>query len=133
MTTLRERNAKDQYEANNDANPPVSEVADNSYRNRVGQADQVPVVSDEVGQGEMNDKPPQNSDAQLGMLLLHHENSVQANECVGQDEDEAIDKGNVISGRTRGARPKVSYSEGSVENDLPAEVNHGGAGNSSTR
>jgi hypothetical protein len=134
MTTLQERNAEDQYEANNDANPPVSgDVADNSYKNRTGQVDQVPVVSDKVGQGEMDAKPPQNSDAQLRMLLRGHESSVQADDCVEQDEDEAIDKGNIISGRTRGAKPGVSYSEGPDENDLPAEVNQGGAGNSSTR
>jgi hypothetical protein len=77
MTTLQERNAEDQYEANSDANPPMSgDVVDNSYKNRTGQADQVPVVSDEVGQGEMDDKPPQNSDAQLGMLLRGRESSM---------------------------------------------------------
>ena len=38
-----------------------------------------------------------------------------------QDEQEAIDQSNVISGRTRGAKPSGGYTEPGDEEGLPAD------------
>lgn len=41
-----------------------------------------------------------------------------------KDDNEAIDKSNIVEGRTRGAGPKGGYSEPD-EDDLPVEVKEG--------
>jgi hypothetical protein len=38
-----------------------------------------------------------------------------------QDEKEAIDKGNIMKGRTRHAKPTGRYTEPGDEDNLPAE------------
>lgn len=47
-----------------------------------------------------------------------------------QDENEAIDRGNIMGSRTRGAKPAGSYSEGPDENQLPENVVQGDQGRS---
>lgn len=53
---------------------------------------------------------------------------------VVHDEQEAIDKGNIIGQRTRGAKPQAGsgYSEGPDEDQLPAEAAQGISGVSDT-
>lgn len=67
------------------------------------------------------------------MVIRIHANGMVVD--TAQDEDEAIDQSNVISGRTRGAKPQTrnQYSEGPDEDDLPDEVLYGNVGTSSTR
>lgn len=72
--STQERAAEDQYEAQNDANPPVSaDVVDNDYKSRTGQS-HIPVVSDEAGNGELDDNAvPSNSDEQLRKRFVYRE------------------------------------------------------------
>ncbi|KAJ5082862.1 hypothetical protein N7532_011905 [Penicillium argentinense] len=46
-----------------------------------------------------------------------------SNEQLARDEDEAIDKSNIMNDRTRHAEPQTSnrYNEGPNEDDLPEE------------
>ncbi|KAH8892505.1 hypothetical protein GQ53DRAFT_764297 [Thozetella sp. PMI_491] len=79
---------------------PSGQVYDSSYKTK--QSEPIPVVDDtaqvEDGVGpEMAD-----SDEQLALGLA-------------QDDMDAIDKGNIIEDRTRGAKPTGSYSEGQEE------------------
>ncbi|KAK7900276.1 hypothetical protein LTR67_004022 [Exophiala xenobiotica] len=109
------RAADDKYEAQNDDKfDPSGDLNDSSYV-RPGDST-VPVQKDSAPVEDPMQAPKSNSDAQLE-----------------QDEREAIDRGNVVKGRTRHAKPTGSYSEGPDEDQLPKEVASGVDGTSSTR
>ncbi|KAF3766818.1 hypothetical protein M406DRAFT_253221 [Cryphonectria parasitica EP155] len=65
--------------------------------------EQIPVQEDEVPVEEGIDEATADSDAQLE-----------------RDDNEAIDKSNIIKGRTRGAKPDGGYEEPGEE-DIPDE------------
>ncbi|KAK5256155.1 hypothetical protein LTR40_010569, partial [Exophiala xenobiotica] len=91
------RGADDKYEAQNDDKfDPSGDLNDSSYV-RPGDST-VPVQKDSAPVEDPMQAPKSNSDAQLE-----------------QDEREAIDRGNVVKGRTRHAKPTGSYSEGPDE------------------
>ncbi|CAI7592152.1 unnamed protein product [Penicillium glandicola] len=110
MSNRAERIAEDDYERKNDSSPVTGSFTDNSYVNktRSNLKDQVPVQRDNDQFDDPIQPPYSNSNQQLE-----------------QDEDEAIDKSNVLRGnRLRHAKPQTSnqYSEGPEEDDLPAEA-----------
>ncbi|KAI1614956.1 hypothetical protein EDD37DRAFT_401593 [Exophiala viscosa] len=113
--TSNYRAADDKYEAQNDYKvDPTGDLNDDSY---VRSGDRtIPVQKDSASIEDPIQPPTSNSDAQLE-----------------QDEKEAIDKSNIIKGRTRHAKPVGSYSEGPDEDDLPKEVKSGEDGTSATR
>ncbi|KAL2424520.1 hypothetical protein ABEF95_011365 [Exophiala dermatitidis] len=107
------RAADDRYEAQNDPKTEVSgDINDDSY---VRSGDKtIPVQKDSAPVEDPIQPPQSNTNAQLE-----------------QDEREAIDKSNIVKGgRTRGAQPTGSYSEGPDEDDLPKEVVTGESGRS---
>ena len=74
MSSLEERRAEDQYEAQNDDHPDVpGGVTDNSYipSDTSLESKEVPIVKDDVGAKELDETSfPANSDAQLGTFFL---------------------------------------------------------------
>ncbi|GAB7361988.1 hypothetical protein MBLNU230_g2024t1 [Neophaeotheca triangularis] len=99
--------ADDQYEAQNDAqagNDPVALDGDDEYTSRTGQKQApVPVQNDGDGVADPIDGDKADSDEQLQ-----------------QDENEAIDKSNIMSGRTRGAaKGSGTYQEPGDEEGMP--------------
>jgi hypothetical protein len=76
--------------------------------------DTVPVQSDDAQIDDPKDDINEDSDQQLG-IALHSTASLvikKANNYIEQDEKDAVDKSNIIQGRTRGAHPKEGdYAE----------------------
>ncbi|KAJ5175392.1 uncharacterized protein N7482_001269 [Penicillium canariense] len=110
MSNRAERDAEDRYERDNDASPVTRSFADDSYANETDPdlKDQVPVQRDTQEYDDPMQPPYSNSDEQLE-----------------KDENEAIDRSNVLKGdRLRHAKPRTAnkYSEGPDEDDLPAEA-----------
>ncbi|KAL4760268.1 uncharacterized protein BDW70DRAFT_69365 [Aspergillus foveolatus] len=114
MSNRAERLAEDEYERENDFSAPVSgEYEDDSYAHETGTqgfSKGIPVQSDDADYEDPMQPPFSNSNQQLE-----------------QDEREAIDKSNIISGKGRSLRhskPQApsGYSEGPDEDDLPAEA-----------
>ncbi|KAI9704364.1 MAG: hypothetical protein M1836_007227 [Candelina mexicana] len=96
--------ADDAYEQKNDpvgTGVPAGDAKDNEYASRTGQS-HIPVQKDEQSVEDPIDPATADSDATLA-----------------QDEKDAIDKSNIIGGRTRGAGPKGGYSEPDDEEGLP--------------
>ncbi|KAI1334643.1 hypothetical protein F5Y15DRAFT_429322 [Xylariaceae sp. FL0016] len=82
---------------------PSGDVSDNNYVSRSGhKGEEIPVMSDQdiVEDGLKGD---QDTDAQLE-----------------RDDIEAIDKSNIVDGRTRGAKPTGGYREPGDEEGLPS-------------
>ncbi|KAF7169733.1 hypothetical protein CNMCM5623_002385 [Aspergillus felis] len=121
MSNRAEREAEDNYEADNDPSPISAEVIDNSY---VGETNpelrnQVPVQSDQADYEDPMQPPYSNTDQQLA-----------------DDEREAIDKSNILRGdRLRHAKPQTAnkYNEGPDEDELPDVVRYGDSGVSGTK
>ncbi|KAI3319675.1 hypothetical protein HD806DRAFT_539020 [Xylariaceae sp. AK1471] len=81
---------------------PSGDVADDSYVSRSGSKnEEVPVLSDKDRIDDPIDEAQADSDEQLV-----------------RDDNEAIDKSNIVDGRTRGAKPRSGYREPGEE-DLP--------------
>ncbi|RHZ58939.1 uncharacterized protein CDV56_106089 [Aspergillus thermomutatus] len=121
MSNRVEREAEDNYEAENDASPVSADVVDNSYvgETRSELRNQVPVQRDEAPYEDPMQPPYSNSDQQLD-----------------DDEREAIDQSNIMSGdRLRHAKPSTAnkYNEGPGEDDLPDVVRYGDSGVSGTK
>ncbi|GIJ89083.1 hypothetical protein Asppvi_008012 [Aspergillus pseudoviridinutans] len=121
MSNRAEREAEDNYEAENDTSPVSAEVIDNSYTRETNPElrNQVPVQSDQAEYEDPMQPPYSNTDQQLA-----------------DDEREAIDKSNILRGdRLRHAKPRTAnkYNEGPGEDDLPDPVRYGDSGVSSTR
>ncbi|KAI9844008.1 MAG: hypothetical protein M1837_005943 [Sclerophora amabilis] len=96
--------ADDQYEAQNDV--PIGDItADdtekNEYMSRTGQSE-IPVQKDELEVEDPIDPDTADTDAQLA-----------------RDDSDAIDKSNIIGGRTRGAKPSTGYAEPGDDEGLP--------------
>jgi len=98
--------ADDQYEQQNDqvsADAPTGDVQDNDYVSRTGQKQgAVPVQSD-------NDAVEDPIDA----------NTADSDEQLARDDNEAIDKSNIIDDRTRHAGTSGGYREPGDEEGLP--------------
>ncbi|KAF2457929.1 hypothetical protein BDY21DRAFT_285429 [Lineolata rhizophorae] len=94
-----------QYEQQNDAPPqdaPTGDVGDNDYQSRTGQS-HIPVQKDDAPVEDPIDASKADSDQALA-----------------QDEKEAIDRSNIIGGRTRGATKKAgTYQEPGDDEGLP--------------
>ncbi|GES66950.1 hypothetical protein ATEIFO6365_0017001200 [Aspergillus terreus] len=107
MSNRLEREAEDRYEAQNDPSPVSGRVSDNTYAHetRSGLRDYIPVQGDNQPFEDPIQPPYSNTDQQLA-----------------EDEEEAIDKSNILGGdRLRHAKPqsRTKYSEGPGENDIP--------------
>ena len=87
-----EMQADAQYEQQND-DVNVGNKIDNDYASRTGQS-QIPVQKDEASIEDPIDPNTADSDATLQ-----------------SDEKDAIDEGNIINERTRGAQPAGKYQE----------------------
>ncbi|KAL6235469.1 hypothetical protein BDW75DRAFT_230315 [Aspergillus navahoensis] len=121
MSNRAERLAEDAYERENDFSAPVSgEYNDSSYAHETGTqgfSKGIPVQSDDADYDDPMQPPFSNSNQQLE-----------------QDEREAINKSNIISGKGRSLRHSkpqapTGYSEGPDEDDLPAEAFETGQSN----
>ncbi|KAG0649652.1 hypothetical protein D0Z07_4066 [Hyphodiscus hymeniophilus] len=98
-----------------------ADVQDNDYVSRAGQKqDPIPVQSDGADVEDPISAETANSDEQLGeindtsdlaylILILN----------VVKDDNDAIDRSNVINERTRGAKPSGGYREPGDEEGLP--------------
>ncbi|KAL8911627.1 MAG: hypothetical protein Q9171_003234 [Xanthocarpia ochracea] len=98
--------ADDQYEQQNDVTSgdvPSGVKVDNDYASRTGQ-NQIPVQKDEAPVEDPIDPATADSDQALE-----------------QDDKEAIDKSNIVGGRTRGAKPSGGYTEPGDEEGLPQD------------
>ncbi|KAL8862102.1 MAG: hypothetical protein Q9178_001557 [Gyalolechia marmorata] len=96
--------ADDKYEQQNDVTSgdvPSGVKVDNDYASRTGQ-NQIPVQKDEAPVEDPIDPATADSDQALE-----------------QDDKEAIDKSNIVGGRTRGAKPSDGYAEPGDEEGLP--------------
>ncbi|RHZ72773.1 hypothetical protein CDV55_107032 [Aspergillus turcosus] len=122
MSNRAEREAEDNYEAENDDAAPVSaDVVDNSYvgETRRELRNEVPVQPDQADYEDPMQPPYSNTDQQLA-----------------DDEREAIDQSNIMPGdRLRHAKPMTAnkYNEGPDEEDLPDVVRYGDSGVSGTK
>ncbi|KAL5335745.1 hypothetical protein BJX70DRAFT_390475 [Aspergillus crustosus] len=106
MSNRAERLAEDSYEAQNDASPVSGTFKDDSYAHetRSELKGHIPVQRDDAAYEDPMQPPFSNSDKQLA-----------------QDEDEAIDKSNILRGdRTRHAKPvaETKYAEGEDEEEF---------------
>ena len=128
--------ADDQYEQQNDmtgGDVPGGDSIDNDYKSRTGQS-HIPVQSDEAPVSDPIDPATADSDETLGTpspslaALSQHISHQWANRVVAKDDSDAIDKSNIIGGRTRGVKLNGGYAEPGDEEGLPAED-----GTSSTR
>ncbi|KAI1081883.1 hypothetical protein F5B20DRAFT_578662 [Whalleya microplaca] len=90
------------YQSQSDA--PSGRVADNDYVSRSGhKGEQIPVQSDDDRIEDPIDGATADSDEQLA-----------------RDDNEAIDKSNIVKGRTRGAKPNHGgYREPGDDEGLP--------------
>ncbi|KAL8785966.1 MAG: hypothetical protein Q9213_003042 [Squamulea squamosa] len=96
--------ADDQYEQQNDVtggDVPSGVKHDNDYASRTGQTE-IPVQKDEAPVEDPIDPATADSDQALA-----------------QDDKDAIDKSNIVGGRTRGAKPSGGYAEPGDEEGLP--------------
>ncbi|MCJ1451966.1 hypothetical protein MMC28_002306 [Mycoblastus sanguinarius] len=96
--------ADDQYEQHNDTTSgdvPAGDSKDNDYKSRTGQQ-HIPVQSDDAPVADPIDPATADSD-----------------ETLQKDDSDAIDQGNIIDGRTRGAKPSGGYTEPGDEEGLP--------------
>ncbi|KAL1847146.1 hypothetical protein Plec18170_008710 [Paecilomyces lecythidis] len=122
MSNVREREAEDSYEAQNDPSPVSGRVIDDSYaysETQPGLRNQVSVQRDEDDYEDPVQPPYSNSNEQLE-----------------DDEREAIDRSNILKGdrlRHANARSSTGYNEGPDEDELPADVSAGDNGRSATR
>lgn len=95
---------------------PQGDVMDNDYKS--GSGEHIPVQGDEKPVEDPINPATADSDEQLGeffpQILQNVTKKVSA-----KDEDEAIDKSNIIGERTRGAKPAGSYTEPGDEEGLP--------------
>ncbi|KAK1497046.1 hypothetical protein CTAM01_08058 [Colletotrichum tamarilloi] len=73
---------------------PTGDVQDNEYVSRQGDREPVSVLGDDAKVEDPIDAETADSDAQLE-----------------RDDKEAIDKSNIVEGRTRGAKPTGEYRE----------------------
>ncbi|KAB8233916.1 hypothetical protein ETB97_005301 [Aspergillus alliaceus] len=120
MSNKYERQAEDDYEAQNDPSPVSGDFGDNSYAHetRSELKSHIPVVRDEANLADPMQPPFSNSDQQLE-----------------RDEREAIDRSNILGGeRLRHAKPNTQnkYDEGPGEDDLPEDALYGYSGRSTT-
>ncbi|CAK3915033.1 Hypothetical predicted protein [Lecanosticta acicola] len=93
--------------SSNENDVPSDEVQDNEYASRTGQKEHIPVQKDEenVEAGGYEDAEVADSDAQLD-----------------RDDKDAIDKDNIVQGRTRGAaKEKGGYREPGDDEGIPAD------------
>ncbi|KAL8843309.1 MAG: hypothetical protein Q9170_000167 [Blastenia crenularia] len=96
--------ADDQYEQQNDmttGDVPAGDSKDNDYTSRTGQY-QIPVQKDDAPVED-----PINPD------------TADSDQALVQDDADAIDKSNIMGGRTRGAKPSGGYAEPGDEEGLP--------------
>ncbi|KAF2765252.1 hypothetical protein EJ03DRAFT_319771 [Teratosphaeria nubilosa] len=85
-------------------NIPQGDSVDNDYTSRTGQKEHIPVQKDEDPVEDPIDPNTADSDQQLA-----------------RDENEAIDKSNIMEGRTRGAtKQQGTYREPGDDEGLPS-------------
>ncbi|KAL9111617.1 MAG: hypothetical protein Q9227_003890 [Pyrenula ochraceoflavens] len=77
------------------------DAVDNDYQSRTGQGD-IPVTKDDAQVEDPIDPNTADSDEQLV-----------------RDDNEAIDKSNIVDGRTRGAKPSGGYREPGDDEGIP--------------
>ena len=98
---------------------PQGDVVDNDYKSRPGQSE-IPVQADQKPVEDPIDPQTADSDEQLGKPPDHKNIVNSSNLYSVKDENEAIDKSNVIGERTRGAtKPSGTYTEPGDEEGLP--------------
>ncbi|KAI9852505.1 MAG: hypothetical protein M1824_001880 [Vezdaea acicularis] len=79
-------------------------------------------MSTDYARSGENHIPVQSDDAPVEDPI--DEGTADSDQQLVKDDNEAIDKSNIVEGRTRGAGPKGGYSEPD-EDDLPVEVKEG--------
>lgn len=93
--------------------------ADNDYASRTGQST-IPVLKDDAPLEPSIDRATADSDQQLGKLYPCSTIPFYVLTIQERDDKEAIDKGNIIEGRTRGATKQAgTYAEPGDEEGLP--------------
>lgn len=97
---------------------------DNDYKSRTGQSE-IPVQADDKPVEDPIDPETADSDEQLGKARDCFGARIKSDICIARDENEAIDKSNIISGRTRGAKPSGTYTEPGDEEGLPGRGDSG--------
>ena len=98
-------------------NIPQDDVTANDYKSRTGQSE-IPVLGDEKPVEDPIDPDTANNDEELGE---YHRTTYLEHELISRsakDDNEAIDEGNIIGGRTRGAKPSGGYTEPGDEEGL---------------
>lgn len=98
---------------------PTGEVQDNEYQSRTGQSE-IPVQTDDKAVEDPIDPDTADSDAQLGKLSHPYHCDIKLIIPSEADDKNAIDQGNVINERTRGAtKSSGTYQEPGDEEGLP--------------
>lgn len=108
---------------------PTGEFQDNSYVSRSGnKAEPLAVQSDDAKIEDPIDPNIADTDEQLGMYLPFCDECsavrvrLSANWSPARDDNEAIDKGNIIDERTRGAgKPSGTYREPGDDEGIPTD------------
>jgi hypothetical protein len=116
--------ADDQYEQQNDVlsgDAPAGDAQDNDYVSRTGQKQgPIPVQSDSAAVEDPIDARTADSDEQSGMLFPPFFVLFWfADESIARDDNEAIDRSNIVDSRTRNAKPSGGYREPGDEEGLP--------------
>ncbi|KAF1836989.1 hypothetical protein BDW02DRAFT_197696 [Decorospora gaudefroyi] len=94
----------------------TGDVADNDYKSRTGQS-QIPVQTD-----------------QTPVESTEYDNGGDSDKQLERDEKDAVDSGNIIDGRTRGAAKKAgTYTEPGDEDELDKVTANGQDGTSALR
>ena len=99
-----------------------NDVQDNDYVSRTGQKDHVPVQDDNAPVEDPIDEAEADTDKALGALALHvlPANPAIADCLAEKDDQDAIDKSNIVESRTRGAaKTSGTYREPGDEEGIP--------------
>lgn len=137
MSNQAEREAEDNYEAENDASPVTSNFVDNSYARETNPylKDKVPVEVDQTQVEDPMVPHDANTDEQLGKTCIFYGRCSGLIDFIDQDEREAPDRKSILKGdRLRHAKPRTAnkYNEGPNEDDLPPDIRDGLTGVSGT-
>jgi hypothetical protein len=125
--------ADNRYEQQNDmatgADVPAGDAVDNDYVSRTGQKQYIPVQKDGAPVEDPIDPATADSDQQLGESSSHKTSwscdlrkSMLIQLCIltERDDADAIDKSNIVEGRTRGTTKQAgTYREPGDEEGLP--------------
>ena len=99
-----------------------NDVQDNDYVSRTGQKDHMPVQDDNAPVEDPIDEAEADTDKALGTRIIHilSANPAGADRVIEKDDQDAIDKSNIVESRTRGAaKASGTYREPGDEEGIP--------------